>query len=156
MYLRSLQLKNYRNYPLLKLEFDDGFQFILGDNGVGKTNLLEAIYLLGLTKSFRPVGDRELINTHASHYYIKGELAIQNTQTLLLELAYQQTHSTMLSQKKQAKINGEILNPLSQFIGRLKPIVFQPSDIEIIMGPPLLRRRLMDRGGPIIISISEG
>ncbi len=61
MKIRSLKLKNYRNYDLLKLDFDDAANIFYGDNAQGKTNILEAVYLSGTTKSHRGAKDRELI-----------------------------------------------------------------------------------------------
>ena len=62
MEIKSLELQNFRNYPELKVEFDQKTNIIYGDNAQGKTNLLESIYVLGLTKSHRSFIDNNLIN----------------------------------------------------------------------------------------------
>ena len=61
MYFKDIELKNFRNYKDLKLEFDRNLNIILGQNAQGKTNLLEAVYITGMGKSFRTNSDREMI-----------------------------------------------------------------------------------------------
>lgn len=62
MYIESVQLKNFRNYQSLELEFDQGTNILFGDNAQGKTNVLEAVYLCGTTKSHKGSKDREMIH----------------------------------------------------------------------------------------------
>ena len=65
MYIESIELKNYRNYDSLSLQFDKGTNIFYGDNAQGKTNILEAVYLCGTTKSHRGSKDREMIQFDA-------------------------------------------------------------------------------------------
>ena len=62
MYIESVQLKNFRNYQSLELEFDQGTNILFGDNAQGKTNVLEAVYLCGTTKTHKASKDREMIH----------------------------------------------------------------------------------------------
>ena len=72
MKIRSLKLKNYRNYDLLKLDFDGAANIFYGDNAQGKTNILEAVYISGTTKSHRGAKDRELIRFGQDESHIEA------------------------------------------------------------------------------------
>ena len=71
MYIESIELKNYRNYETLSLTFDRGTNIFYGDNAQGKTNILEAVYLCGTTKSHRGSKDREMIQFNAEEAHIR-------------------------------------------------------------------------------------
>ena len=71
MYIESIELKNYRNYNLLSLQFDKGTNILYGDNAQGKTNILEAVYLCGTTKSHRGSKDREMIRFEQDESHIR-------------------------------------------------------------------------------------
>ena len=71
MYIESIELKDYRNYETLSLNFDKGTNIFYGDNAQGKTNILEAVYLCGTTKSHRGSKDREMIRFHADESHIR-------------------------------------------------------------------------------------
>src|SRR5699024_12669648 len=71
MYIESIELKNYRNYDSLSLQFDKGTNIFYGDNAQGKTNILEAVYLCGTTKSHRGSKDREMIRFDAEESHIR-------------------------------------------------------------------------------------
>ena len=75
MYIKSLQLKNFRNYASQRVEFGPGINVLTGENASGKTNMLEAIYLLGLGKSPRTSREKELISFGAERAYVKAEIA---------------------------------------------------------------------------------
>lgn len=74
MFISEIQLKNYRNYEKLELSFEDKVNVIIGENAQGKTNLMEAIYVLAMAKSHRTSNDRELIRWDEDFGQIKGKL----------------------------------------------------------------------------------
>ena len=83
MYISNLKISNFRNYELLKLELNPNINIIIGNNGQGKTNLLESIYVLGLTKSHRSFIDNNLIKQNEKICKIKGELVKNNISSKL-------------------------------------------------------------------------
>lgn len=85
MFITEIQLKNYRNYEHLELSFEDKVNVIIGENAQGKTNLMEAIYVLAMAKSHRTSNDRELIRWDEDYGNIKGRLQRRNS-SLSLEL----------------------------------------------------------------------
>lgn len=82
MYLKSLQLKNFRNYKSASVSFDSGLNVLKGENASGKTNLVEAVYLLGLGKSPRTANEKELIKIGEEHAYVKAVVQKNTAVTL--------------------------------------------------------------------------
>ncbi len=97
MFISEIQLKNYRNYEKLELSFEDKVNVIIGENAQGKTNLMEAIYVLAMAKSHRTSNDRELIRWDEDFGQIKGKLQKRNS-SLSLEL-------NISKKGKKAKLN---------------------------------------------------
>ncbi len=83
MFISEIQLKNYRNYEDLNLSFEDKVNVIIGENAQGKTNLMEAIYVLAMAKSHRTSNDRELIRWDEDYGKIKGRLQKRNSSVSL-------------------------------------------------------------------------
>ncbi|MFD2761352.1 DNA replication/repair protein RecF [Lentibacillus juripiscarius] len=136
MKIEQLQLKNYRNYAQLDLSFDDKINVIIGENAQGKTNLMEAIYLLAFTKSHRTPREKELIQWEHEYATIKGEVTKRN-RTFPLEI--------ILSAKgKKAKLNHLEQKRLSDYIGALNVVMFAPEHLSLVKGPPQIRRRFID------------
>ena len=77
MHLAHLRLRDFRNYPRLDLDFAPGFHILLGDNAQGKTNILEAIYLMATLRSFRGVGGAQMIGHGAKGYFVGGNVVGQ-------------------------------------------------------------------------------
>ena len=75
MYLKSLRLENFRNYDNLSVEFHPGVNILIGDNAQGKTNLIEAIYMMSFAKSFHTRKDRETINFNSDYARIEAVIA---------------------------------------------------------------------------------
>lgn len=136
MRLRSIQLQQYRNYETVDLQTDGMVNVFIGPNAQGKTNLLEAIFVLALTKSHRTSKDKELIGWNADAARVSGE-ADRRYGSVKLELLFS-------SQGKKAKINGLEQRKLSEFIGTLNVVMFAPEDLEIVKGAPGVRRRFLD------------
>ncbi|MEW5768131.1 MAG: DNA replication/repair protein RecF [bacterium] len=138
MYLGNFKGKGVRNLLPLELEFNPQLNLLIGDNGQGKTNLLEAIYFLATSRSFRTSQDQEMIQLGAGGIYLGGEVSGVGGDSKI-ELLYQPPH-------KEAKINGKSLPRLIDLIGHLRVVLFSAEDIAIIKGGPHLRRRFMDIG----------
>lgn len=137
MYIKQLQLKNYRNYKHLDIVFDNKINVIIGENAQGKTNLLEAIYLLAFTKSYRTSNDRELIMWDEEFAKVSGKIRKKNNHNLPLELIFHRNG-------KKARLNHLEQKRLSEYIGALNIVMFSPEDLSLVKGPPQVRRRFID------------
>ncbi|MGP4107796.1 DNA replication/repair protein RecF [Virgibacillus sp. L01] len=136
MHIEHLQLKNYRNYDHLEVSFDDKINVIIGENAQGKTNLMEAIYVLAFTKSHRTPREKELIQWEQEYARIEGRIT-KRKQSFPLEI--------ILSTKgKKAKLNRIEQKKLSDYIGALNVVMFAPEDLTLVKGPPQIRRRFID------------
>lgn len=136
MKIKEIELINYRNYRHAKLEFNDGLIILTGENAQGKTNLLEAIFLLSLAKSHRTNRDQEMVFWDEEHAIVKA--IVENK-------SYEFPLEIILNKKgKIAKINHIEQARLSQFVGQLNVILFAPEDMQLIKGSPSLRRRFLD------------
>lgn len=136
MYLTRLHLKNYRNYEEMTLEFPKKITIFLGENAQGKTNLLESIYVLAMTRSHRTSSEQELINWHHSQAYISGMIQRENSR-IPLEI--------LLSKKgRKTKINHIEQKRLSSYVGQMNVILFAPEDLALVKGSPQLRRKFID------------
>lgn len=136
MHIEELKLTNYRNYPKLEIGFDDKVNVIIGENAQGKTNLMEAIYLLAFTKSHRTTKEKELIRWDEDYAKIEGRVQKKN-HSIPLEI--------VISNKgKKAKLNHLEQKKLSDYIGNLNVVMFAPEDLTLVKGPPQIRRRFID------------
>lgn len=136
MKLESLKLTNYRNYKEADLRFDKEINVLIGENAQGKTNLLEAIYVLAMAKSHRTPHDKEII--HWNEEYAKIEGKVQNAHGgLPLEL--------VISKKgKKVKANHLEKRKLSEYVGTLNVVMFAPEDLSLVKGSPQVRRRFIN------------
>ncbi len=136
MYLKQLDLVNFRNYDLLSLAFEDKVNVLIGENAQGKTNILESIYTLALAKSHRTSNDKELVKWDEDFARIEGVIQ-KNTQSVPMEL--------VISKKgKKAKVNHLEQSKLSNYVGHFNVVMFAPEDLTIVKGAPQLRRRFLD------------
>lgn len=136
MKLTKLSLRHFRNYQSLDVSFRPGINVLLGENAQGKTNLLEAIYVLALARSHRTSNDRELINWKNDNAQVFGWVEKSEGKTLL-EL-------DLFKHGKRAKIHHLEQNKLSDYVGQLNVILFAPEDLALVKGAPQIRRRFMD------------
>ncbi len=136
MYLRTLALKNFRNFESLQLEFAPQVNIFTGRNAQGKTNLLEAIYFLALTRSQRTSSERELIRFDEKFASLKGEVITGHLPVNL--------RLVISAQGKRAWVNDSQQQKLSNYVGQLNAVLFSPEDLELVKGAPALRRRFMD------------
>ncbi|MBS7021411.1 MAG: DNA replication/repair protein RecF [Firmicutes bacterium] len=136
MYLKSIYVDNFRNYEHLELELHPGINIIYGKNAQGKTNLLESIYVLGLTKSHRATIDNTLIREHENTAYIRG--------ILFKEEISNQLEFGITNKKKLLKLNNNLVKRVSEYISNMNIIIFYPEDLELIKSSPAVRRRFMN------------
>ena len=137
MFIKSLTLKNFRNYSDQSLTFDEKTNVFIGNNAQGKTNLLEALYLFSMGKSFRTSQDSDLISFGES--YTKAELRFcDRNREHILEIII------LRDKKKQIKINGMTISRLSELIGHLNVVLFYPEELGLVKEGPHIRRRFMD------------
>ena len=136
MKITKLNLVNFRNYSSLNINFHSGLTILAGENAQGKTNILEAIFLLSLAKSHRTNHDQEMIQWDKKIARIEGLIKKENN-NFPLEII-------LTSQGKIAKYNHLDQKKLSQFVGKLNVILFAPEDMQLIKGGPQLRRKFID------------
>ena len=136
MVLKNISLINFRNYDSLNIELGEGINIIYGDNAQGKTNLLESIYVLALTKSHRSFIDNNLIKQGESNSKIKGKIAIDNINTNL--------EMIISNKNKNLKIDNNDIKKISEYVSKMNIIIFYPEDLELIKGSPAERRRYLN------------
>ena len=136
MKITKLNLLNFRNYDKLNIQLNDNMNIFIGDNAQGKTNILESIYTLALTKSYRTTNDSNLIRINQEKFIIIGEIKDGSIfKKLSLEL-----HKS----NKVVKINDNIINKISDYIGNLYVILSSPDDLQMIKGSPTERRNFLN------------
>ena len=135
-YLRRIRLKNFRNFGSIDLTFEEGVSHIIGRNGLGKTNTLEAIHMLSTGRSFRTSNLKEAILHGASNFYIEAEFEKDGINQSLT-LAFDGTSRQM--QHNATKSGG-----FTKLLGLLPSVIFSPSDIHLISGTPKERRRFLN------------
>ncbi|HSX41108.1 MAG TPA: DNA replication/repair protein RecF [Candidatus Saccharimonadales bacterium] len=132
--LKSLKLSNFRSFSDQSLEFNPNITLIVGPNATGKTNILESLFVLATTRSFR-AKDQELIRDDGDFYRIEVGLDDDN-----LALGYRRSP---VSTEKKTQLNGAG-RPLKDHVGSLLTVLFEPNDLLLISGPPERRRRYLD------------
>lgn len=136
MYLDQLQLKNFRNFKELSIKYSPNVNIFLGQNAQGKTNLLEAIYFLALTRSHRTNNDRDLITFGKKQADLQGHVKKSQVEVEL--------HVRLSPKGKKVWINHIEQSRLSKYVGQLNAILFSPEDLALIKGSPTIRRKFMD------------
>lgn len=136
MYLENIELQNFRNYDTTELSFSPSINVLIGENAQGKTNLIESIYFLAMSRSHRTSRDRELIRWDSDFSKVKGLLK-KKSHSVPLEI--------ILSKRgKMAKLNHLEQKKLSDYIGQLNVILFAPEDLSLVKGSPSVRRKFID------------
>ena len=136
MKIRDIKLLNFRNYDDLNLEFSDNINIIIGNNGEGKTNILESVYVLSLTKSNRYGYDNDLIKFNKEYLKVEGNVIDDD---LLRKFSV-----SLSKNKKNVYINGKEIKKVSDYISNFCVISFSPLDLEIIKGAPSVRRNFLN------------
>lgn len=137
MVIKSLKLKNYRNYELLDLTFDPKTNILYGDNAQGKTNVLEALYLSGTTKSHRGTKDRDLIQFEQDEAHLETMVEKRG-------MSYQIDMHLKKNSPKGIAINKIPIRKASELFGIIHFVFFSPEDLNIIKDGPSGRRRFID------------
>lgn len=136
MYIKEIEYSNFRNLIDNKISFNEYVNIFVGKNGQGKTNLLESIYLISLTKSFKTNRLNNIIAFEKDYFNIKSNL-IKNNYSYDLNFSY-------VNNKKNILINNNSINKFKDIIGLLNVILFVPEDMMLLKSSPSNRRRLMD------------
>ncbi|MCI8661999.1 MAG: DNA replication/repair protein RecF [Hungatella sp.] len=137
MIIESIELKNYRNYRRLHMDFSPGTNILYGDNAQGKTNILESLYVCSTTKSHRGSKDREMIRFHEEESHIK--LNVRKS-----DMPYRIDMHMKKNKAKGIAINGIPIKKASELFGIINMVFFSPEDLNIIKNGPSERRRFID------------
>ncbi len=133
--MAHLRLRDFRNYQRLDLDFSPGFHLLLGNNAQGKTNILEAIYLLATLRSFRGVGGAQMVRHGSKGYFVGAQVVGQGEQDIKMYWS---------AQERRLTLNGHPVKKLSEYFGVLRAVVFCTEDLQLVKGPGSRRRRFLD------------
>ncbi len=137
MFIKSLTLKNFRNYDMQEFTFIDGVNILHGDNGQGKTNVLEALFLTSMGKSFRTSHDTEMIKEGCESLEVFVKAEERNTETEI-KLLYNK------AKQKAIRLNGVYLRKIGNLMGALPCVIFSPSNMMLLSAGPAERRKFID------------
>jgi len=138
VYLKEIKTYNFRNLIDQSIEFSSGVNVIVGKNGQGKTNILEAINILSTVKSFRSSRIAETIGWNKSEASVFGSVVDKNGSTKNLGIAIEKRNKTVF-------LNDSQIRSADEYIGNLICITFTPDDLELVKGGPGERRKFLDR-----------
>ena len=137
MFVRRLELVDFRSYPHVVVEFAAGCSVLVGPNGIGKTNLVEGLHYLSTLDSHRVAVDAPLVRAGAASSVIRGEI-VHDGRSLLVELALEP------GKANRARLNGSPVRRPRDILGALRMVLFAPEDIALVRGDPAERRRYLD------------
>jgi len=137
VHVDSLRLVHFRNYSSLEVGFHPRLNLFLGANAQGKTNVLEALYYLSTTRSFRAAADEEVLQLGEESGAVEGNLQGEKGQEQV-RLEFRRGKNKLLT------LNGKKQKFLSSALGRLPAVIFSPDDLFLVKGGPVLRRRYLD------------
>ena len=135
MHLAHLRLCDFRNYPRLDVDFTPGFHLLLGDNAQGKTNILEAIYLIATLRSFRGVGSAQMVRHGQKGYFVSGKIVGQGEHEAKMYWS---------TQERSLSLDGQPMRKVTDYLGALRTVVFCTEDLQLIKGLGRGRRRFLD------------
>jgi DNA replication and repair protein RecF len=138
MRLTNLKLEDFRNYSRLTIEPGSGLNIVVGRNAQGKSNLLEAVYILATSKSTRASKDTELVRFGAGQARVTADVVRDKNSDIEVEMLLS------ITEKKSARVNGVRHTKLAEVIGQVNAVLFDSGDLEIIRGEPAIRRRFLD------------
>jgi DNA replication and repair protein RecF len=139
--LESLSLRQFRNYSEQTVQFGDAdVQLFVGRNGSGKTNLLEAVSVLSITRSCRGRDDEEMVRWDDAFYQLKATVRNDAGDRSVLEGVCE-----VRPRRKKAFFINDVKTPLTGIVGFLPTVTFLPEDLELFTGPPAERRRFLDQ-----------
>ena len=137
MNIRSIELKNFRNYENLEISFDEGTNILFGDNAQGKTNILEAAYMSGTTKSHKGSRDREMIRFGEEEAHLKT-VVVRGGREYQIDMHLKKNRAKVIA------IDKIPIKKASELFGILNIVFFSPEDLNIIKNGPAERRRFLD------------
>ncbi len=135
MFIKKLKLTNFRNYKYQEIEFNKNKNVIYGLNGQGKTNIIEAIYYFQSGKSYRCFKEKEIINFDESWTKIEAEFEKKNSPGSAM---------IFVSDKKSIRLNGVLIDRLSELVGEYSMVIFTPDYLNLIKDGPGIRRHFID------------
>lgn len=135
MHLAHLRLRDFRNYARLDVDFAPGFHVLLGDNAQGKTNILEAAYLMATLRSFRGVGSAQMIRHGQRGYFVAGNVVGMGEHEIKMFWS---------ARERNLSLDNRPVKKLSDYLGALRAVVFCTEDLQLIKGAARSRRRFLD------------
>jgi len=135
VHLAHLRLRDFRNYARLDADFAPGFHLLLGHNGQGKTNVLEAIYRLATLRSFRGVGGAQMVRHGQKGYFVGAQVVGRGGHEIKM---YWSTAERKLG------LDGRPVRKLTDYLGSLRAVVFCTEDLQLVKGTARMRRRFLD------------
>ena len=135
VHLAHLRLRDFRNYARLDTDFSPGFQLLLGDNAQGKTNILEAIYLMATLRSFRGVGGAQMIRHGQKGYFVGGQV---------IGVGEREIKMYWSARERSLSLDGQPVKKLANYLGALRTVIFCTEDLQLVKGTGRSRRRFLD------------
>lgn len=136
VFLKNLYLQNFRNYAATEAHFSPGLNVFYGDNAQGKTNMLEAIYLIATGRSFRSQHLSELIQSEKPFFYLEAEI-VRDGVTQKIKLTFDR-------QNRHLQMDANSYNSFHPLLGILPSVIYTTHDTELINGSPSMRRRFLN------------
>lgn len=137
MYINSLELSHYRNYENLSIAFDPGITILYGDNAQGKTNILEAVYISGTTKSHRATKDKDIIQFGQDEAHVRLNITKH-------DVKHRIDMHLRKNKSKGVAVDGQSIKRSGELFGIVHMIFFSPEDLSIVKNGPAERRRFMN------------
>src|SRR5271170_3710920 len=135
VHLVHLRLRDFRNYARLDADFAPGFHVLLGDNAQGKTNILEAVYLMATLRSFRGVGGAQMIRHGQRGYFAGGKVIGAGEREIKMFWS---------ARERNLSLDGRPVKKLADYLGVLRAVVFCTEDLQLVKGAARARRRFLD------------
>lgn len=135
VHLAHLRLRDFRNYARLDADFAPGFHLLLGDNAQGKTNILEAVYLMATLRSFRGVGGAQMIRHGQRGYFAGGKIIGAHEHEIKMFWS---------ARERNLSLDGRPVRKLADYLGVLRAVVFCTEDLQLVKGAARARRRFLD------------
>ena len=135
MHLAHLRLRDFRNYARLDADFAPGFHLLLGHNAQGKTNILEAVYLLATLRSFRGVGGAQMVRHGQKGYFVGAQVIGQGEHEIKMYWS---------ATERKLGLDGRAVRKLTDYLGVLRAVVFCTEDLQLVKGTARMRRRFLD------------
>jgi DNA replication and repair protein RecF len=135
VHLAHLKLRDFRNYARLDTGFGPGFHLLLGDNAQGKTNVLEAIYLMATLRSFRGVGGAQMVRHGQKGYFVGGQAVGQGDHDIKMYWS---------ASERKLSLDNRPIRKLTDYLGALRVVIFCTEDLQLVKGTARARRRFVD------------